>query len=476
MLSLPRYRQIWKTAFLPVVDFISIFGGLWLVYLIRYRWFEGNFTSSGTSQFPIISYFWITILISAIITFVYALLGLYQITNRKSFWKIVTSLFFGIFLVLFALITYFFFYEYNREVLPNGVPVSRFILASAGFVALYLVLLGRSTIWAIEQILYYFKITKINVAIIGHQDAHFSEKFQKQNHINQVFNYLELNEKTFQKLKNLIENWKIQEIYLLKPYPEFSQKLALLAERHKISYLFIPSTEAFDLKPVYIFDKVFLEILHTNLDGWQVVLKRVFDILFALTFLIVFSWLYLLIAIFIKIDSKGSIFYLSERVGPNGKVFKVWKFRRLEEEFCTTEDNTKSLELEAELIAKKNIRKDNVLYKIPDDPRSTKVGKFLEKTSLDELPQFINVLFGDMSLVGPRPHQPREVAKYQSHHYKVLNIQPGLTGLAQINGRSDLTFEDEVKYDIYYVENWNFWMDVWIILKTPFVLIFRKHN
>jgi lipopolysaccharide/colanic/teichoic acid biosynthesis glycosyltransferase len=104
------------------------------------------------------------------------------------------------------------------------------------------------------------------------------------------------------------------------------------------------------------------------------------------------------------------------------------------------------------------------------------VGKFIEKYSLDELPQFINVLLGNMSVVGPRPHQPREVAKYANHHFKVLNIKPGITGLAQINGRSDLSFEDEVSYDTFYVEHWSFWLDLWIVCCTPFVILFKSHK
>ncbi|NJL97059.1 sugar transferase [Candidatus Gracilibacteria bacterium] len=116
------------------------------------------------------------------------------------------------------------------------------------------------------------------------------------------------------------------------------------------------------------------------------------------------------------------------------------------------------------------------MYKLADDPRMTRVGKFLEKTSLDELPQFFNVMKGDMSIVGPRPHQPREVKKYRDEHFKVLNIKPGITGMAQVNGRSDLTFEKEVFYDKYYVEHWSFWLDLWIIVKTPFVILFKRQK
>ena len=111
-----------------------------------------------------------------------------------------------------------------------------------------------------------------------------------------------------------------------------------------------------------------------------------------------------------------------------------------------------------------------------NDPRITRLGTFLRRSSLDELPQLFNVLVGNMSLVGPRPHQPNEVNKYHKHHRKVLSIKPGLTGLAQISGRADLEFEDEVKLDTYYIENWSLGKDLYILLKTPFILFRRGRH
>ena len=121
-----------------------------------------------------------------------------------------------------------------------------------------------------------------------------------------------------------------------------------------------------------------------------------------------------------------------------------------------------------------NERKDGPLFKIKNDPRITRVGRFIRKTSLDELAQLFNVLRGEMSLVGPRPHEPEEVANYKKHHKKLLTIKPGITGMAQISGRSDLVFEEEVKLDIYYIENWSLKLDLQIILKTPFVVLSTK--
>jgi len=133
----------------------------------------------------------------------------------------------------------------------------------------------------------------------------------------------------------------------------------------------------------------------------------------------------------------------------------------------------KNLTFEQNLIKEQSERKGPV-YKVQNDPRITPVGRFLRATSIDEFPQFWNVLKGDMSLVGPRPHQPREVAGYKPEQRMVLTIKPGITGLSQISGRANLDFEDEVRLDMYYIENWSPFLDLIIILKTPFAVIFRK--
>jgi lipopolysaccharide/colanic/teichoic acid biosynthesis glycosyltransferase len=145
---------------------------------------------------------------------------------------------------------------------------------------------------------------------------------------------------------------------------------------------------------------------------------------------------------------------------------------------CITTENpkiNKALELEKNLIEKQSVRQ-GPLYKIRNDPRKTRVGNFIEKYSIDELPQFFNVLFGSMSMVGPRPHQKREVEKYMDYHRRLLTIKPGITGMAQISGRSDLDFEDEYRLDLYYIENWSLSLDVLICLDTVGVLFRKRKN
>jgi lipopolysaccharide/colanic/teichoic acid biosynthesis glycosyltransferase len=180
--------------------------------------------------------------------------------------------------------------------------------------------------------------------------------------------------------------------------------------------------------------------------------------------LIILSPLFLILSLIIKIDSAGPVFAQLERIGEGGEKFVLFKFRSMIRD---------AHQLKKNLIAL-NERNDGPLFKIKNDPRITRFGRFLRKTSLDELPQLFNVIKGEMSLVGPRPHEPEEVAKYQKHHRKVLTIKPGITGLAQISGRSDLNFEEEVKLDTYYIENWSLKLDIQIIIKTPFIVLTTK--
>lgn len=479
MLSKSNSRKIWRTALLPLVDFTALILGSGLVYIIRYRWDDLLGFNFGNKIITGIEYLKGSIYLGLLVVMIYALIGLYEVNSRRSITKLILQLSFGIFLVLSMVISYFFFNEYDRSTLPAGVPVSRFILAVGGFLALYFVLIGRILFWLFEKILYKFGLGKIDIVVIGDKKSYLNSYLQRRYEVDKIYSYEDLNNHDYEFLERLIKLGNVSEIYLFSQDNKLESKLALLSERSKVSFIFAPNGflqyQAFDLKAVTIGGKVFLELKHTNLDGWQVVLKRLFDIIVSLLFILIFSWLYLLIAVIIKLDSPGTVFYINDRIGPNGKVFKLWKFRRFKQEFCTSSDNTEAVEYEKKLIKEKDIRGD-VLYKIADDPRVTRVGKFIEKYSLDELPQFFNVIAGNMSIVGPRPHQPREVAKYASHHFKVLNIKPGITGLAQINGRSDLSFEQEVAFDTFYVEHWNFFMDLKIFIKTPITILFGKHK
>jgi exopolysaccharide biosynthesis polyprenyl glycosylphosphotransferase len=219
------------------------------------------------------------------------------------------------------------------------------------------------------------------------------------------------------------------------------------------------------------------EIRRTRLDGWGRILKRLSDIVLGALCLVLASPIMAIAAMAILFETGRPVFYKNERVGAGGKRFFALKFRSMYQKDCTGPQfgasGVEALQREEELIRRQSI-KPGPVYKIANDPRVTPVGRLLRRWSIDELPQLFNVLRGEMSLVGPRPHQPREVAQYETEHKKVLLVKPGITGLAQISGRSDLSFDEEVRLDVFYLEQWRLWLDAVIIFKTPFIVLKKR--
>lgn len=197
--------------------------------------------------------------------------------------------------------------------------------------------------------------------------------------------------------------------------------------------------------------------------------KRLFDMIFSLSVLVLCAPVYLAIAIAISCSSAGSIFYIQERVGKNHQHFGCIKFRTM----IPNAD-----QLLGEMIAQsEDIRQEfSENFKIKNDPRITNIGKFLRITNLDEFPQFINVLRGEMSVVGPRPLVPEELERYGRHIDRVLTIRPGITGLWQVSGRNDLPYDQRIKIDVGYVKHRNFWLDLQIIFKTILLTAMTKNN
>jgi len=197
---------------------------------------------------------------------------------------------------------------------------------------------------------------------------------------------------------------------------------------------------------------------------WQLGAKRVLDFGVSLILLILVSPLWLVIALWIHFDSLGPIIFKQKRIGLHGKPYTIYKFRTM----VTNADEF----MKAKLAKVENL--EDFVFQDKDDPRITRSGRFLRKTSLDELPQLVNILIGNMSLVGPRPEVPEIAKHYTVEQYQRLEVLPGVTGLAQINGRSELTLGETMAYDLEYVQRWSFWLDVQILWKTLFVVLTGK--
>ncbi|MFR9239375.1 MAG: sugar transferase [Clostridium baratii] len=193
-------------------------------------------------------------------------------------------------------------------------------------------------------------------------------------------------------------------------------------------------------------------------------LKRLIDLLGSFIGLIVLSPIILIVSLFIKFESKGPVIFSQDRIGKDGKIFKMYKFRSM---VVNAEELKEKLKEQNEM--------SGPMFKMKEDPRVTRIGKFIRKTSIDELPQLINVIKGDMSLVGPRPSLPKEVEQFEHWMMERLEVKPGLTCYWQVSGRNNIDFEDWMKLDIRYVREKNTLIDIKLIFKTVFVLFGDKN-
>lgn len=197
--------------------------------------------------------------------------------------------------------------------------------------------------------------------------------------------------------------------------------------------------------------------------GSSRVIKRIFDLVVGTAMLVLSAPVWLLLIVAVRLDSPGPVFFTQTRVGRRGRLFLLYKFRSM---YIDAEKRKAELE--------KYNEAGGVIFKMKDDPRITRAGRLLRRTSLDELPQLINIIKGDMSIVGPRPPVPAEVVKYTPAERRRLDAEPGLTCIWQVSGRSNIPFEGQVRLDIEYIETRSFWRDVWILMKTiPAVLLGR---
>jgi exopolysaccharide biosynthesis polyprenyl glycosylphosphotransferase len=268
------------------------------------------------------------------------------------------------------------------------------------------------------------------------------------------------------RLREVLREHKPDEVVIALPADRHRQVLAMLPEceacgsRVKI----VPDLYEMSLSRVAVDDIngiPLISVRDVSISGWNFALKRAIDIVVSLVGLLLLSPLFALIAILIKLDSPGPVFFQQPRIGRGGKPFVCHKFRSMRD----------GADAERETLTVLNEMK-GPMFKIKNDPRLTRMGRLFRRTSLDEFPQLINVLRGEMSLVGPRPPLPVEVAQYEEWHKKRLEVAPGMSGLWQVSGRSLLTFDEMVMLDLFYIENWSLALDLKIMLRTvPAVLL-----
>jgi exopolysaccharide biosynthesis polyprenyl glycosylphosphotransferase len=354
---------------------------------------------------------------------------------------------------------------------------SRIALAHIWLFTILFVMAGRIIIHIIQRFLLRFGIGQTKVLFVGvspladHCFDHLAAD-RKYKVIGAMADKMESRKigalkiiGTLDQLDQIVEKYEVEEIIDAEPNMKEGSSSDLLSfcKSKQISYYFIPDVFRMQFSNVemhMVHDVPLITLKQTPLEGWGHIFKRLFDVLFSLALIVLLIPLWIIIGILIKLDSKGPIIYKSRRMYKD-RCFTVYKFRSM---IAGAE------RMKTELYSENE--RSGPLFKIKNDPRVTSFGRFLRKTSIDELPQLFNVLLGNMSVVGPRPHLPEEVKEYKMHHYQVFAMKPGITGMAQVSGRSNLDFEEEVKLDSYYIENWSPILDIKIILKSILV-VFR---
>lgn len=450
-------------ALLVPVDFVMIFIAGIFTYFLRtspllIEWRPVLFNLN----LPF-SRFLIILLIAGFFTLiVFALSGLYKIKASRRLFEEFFQVAISASAAVLAIIVYIF--------LKGGGFESRFIVLATWLISILLVFTGRFFVKKVQRYLVgRYNIGIHNVLVIGGDGM--SENIIKEIHRQPGLGYRIVRhfpELDIEKIKRAIKNPSVEMVILASPKYERKEILELLdfCDEYRVGFKFVPNlfqTLTTNIEIDTFGGVPLIEIKKTPLDGWGKIIKRAVDIFGSFIGLILLSPVFFVVGLIIKIDSEGPVFVKLKRVS-QGKEFYLYKFR--------------SMVKNAEELKKKylehNERKGGPLFKMKHDPRITRFGKILRKTRLDELLQLINVWKGEISLVGPRPHQPDEVAKYAKHHKRVLFIKSGMTGLAQISGSSDLSFEEEVKLDTYYIENWSLKKDIYILLKTILVIFIDK--
>ena len=400
---------------------------------------------------------------------IFAISGMYAIRGTRRFLDEVTNIFLACSTSIMAVIVLFFF---QRELFS-----SRFILLTGWILAILYVTIGRLIIRSIQRSLLARDIGVYRVAIVGHD--HTTNQLLSLFRSNPALGYRivehapDVNDALFQNLEERLRA-PIKERgvdLLLQSDPslpkEQTQSLIDFANYHHLAFRYAAGlfeTRASNISVATLAGVPVIEIKRTTLDGWGRIFKRAVDLAVAIISLVITSPIFLTTALFIRADTKGPIFVKLRRVGESGRLLDVYKFRSMIE-------NAHALKSQ---LMQYNER-SGPLFKMKDDPRITRVGRFIRRTSIDELPQLLNVLKGEMSIIGPRPHEPEEVARYERNHRKLLTIKPGITGLAQISGRSDLDFAKEAQLDIFYIEHWSIRLDLSILFRTP-IVVFRMKS
>ena len=457
-----------------VTDALLIAGGFNLAWWLRYEIGLGG-TVNAANFVPLTEYSGMRATLIGVMLLVFAASGVYRSTRGRSFLFTATQLVHAILAALGLLVITLFAVQISVS--------SRLMLGYAAIVMIILLLVARLCARLVKQIFWRRGIGVVRVLVVGDGAAArdvMRDLLQKQHSGRKLSGCLAIDMHRagnallvdagrpmivpvlgeVDDLNAVMVAHNIRQVVIALPgaSPEATQDAVRTCVRRQVDFRLAPELYGVASHRVRIdptFGRPVLEIWDQALSGRRQLVKRLLDIALSLAALVPFGLIMLMVAVLIKLDSPGPIFFRQRRMTRDGSIFWVYKFRSM---YVNAEAELKRLQAANEARGP--------IFKIRDDPRLTRVGKVLRKTSLDELPQIINILLGEMSWVGPRPPLPTEVELYEEWQKRRLGTITGLTGLWQVSGRSLLSFEEMVKLDLYYVENWSIWLDLKILVMT----------
>ncbi len=450
---------------LPVGDLLALNISFLMAYFARYILelggeIPGEFDVSYQDYMPV------QVAMSAILLITYVLKGLYQLPNDVAWLGELSSVLSATsvgMMLLFSAVSMarypassraLFIYFWLLAVLSVGIArtIHRLLvmaLRKRGIGVKRVLVVGGNN--ALGRRLMHSIATERSAAaqVVGFMDLEQGDDFGR-------FRFLG----TVNEIPFVVNDLAIDEIVIALPAASHDQVLRIMDHCRKkgVSFRVVPDLYQMRLNRVDV-ESVngipLMAVSESRIRGWNLLIKRMMDILVSVITLLLLSPLLALIALAIRLDSPGSVLFRQTRVGKDGAPFTLYKFRSMRQD----------AEQQRDLLWEMN-EASGPLLKIRDDPRITRIGRLLRRTSADELPQLINVLKGEMSLVGPRPPLPNEVEKYEEWHLRRLEVAPGVTCLWQVSGRSQIPFDEMVMLDIYYIENWSLGLDLTILLRT----------
>ncbi len=458
--------------FLLAGDFLALIAAFAAAYLLRFRYMEDGKIATISGE----TFIYAIISILPVWLLVHAFIGLYRQEIYEKRFVEFGRIFMGAFIGTLLIISYD--YLTDHQLLPGRlVPLYAFGL---GFVFL---LVFRSLARVLRHLLYRFGIGVSNILIVGNTPISQEIAHQVGDTRNtglRVLGIVGASDKdfasftTFDNALTTLSKEDIHGIIQTELYsnPDRNNEILRFAQEHHISYRFVPgnsdlfvgniTVELFANSPV-------IAVHQTALIGWGRVVKRLFDVFFtSLSMVIALPIMIVISTLMLMTNPKGGIFFKQTRLTRFNRAFTVYKFRTQYRKYDGTTPEQAFALMGKSHLGKQYRQNGDFLAK---DPRVTPIGRFLRATSLDELPQLFNVLKGDISLVGPRALIPQELNAYEKKH-AILSVKSGLTGLAQISGRRDISFDERRKLDVYYVQNWTFWFDLSILLRTIRAVLF----